>query len=375
MDYVGLKCEICGTKFNKGDDVVVCPDCGTPMHRNCYSKEIGCPNKTKHSDGFVYEGFEKIKKSAQKSHESSEEEKNVDSLSVNENRKVVRVDLQKLSVAVSQKEKTNKPGYCVVCGTQNRPSANFCDNCGARIKEPVINFGNMLSGDEDSDFIDPKNFASSVIGQNSDITANSMYEEDVSAGDVACYVVVNTPYYLKAFKKISNGENKFNFSAAIFSGVWFLYRKLYKLGGLLLSIQALLYAIRFYTMKAYTYDVMVKLLNSIGLSTSQIPSLTLEQYMKLSAEAQNLTSLEQFYMMMPTILLLLQIGVMVFCGFSANKFYYKKCLENIRLVKSEAEENSMSRADISKSLYINGGVNALLAGFFGFFYVMIVLFV
>lgn len=36
MDYRGQHCPICGKEFCDGDDIVVCPECGTPYHRECY---------------------------------------------------------------------------------------------------------------------------------------------------------------------------------------------------------------------------------------------------------------------------------------------------------------------------------------------------
>lgn len=36
MKYTGIPCAACGKKFTAEDDVVVCPECGTPYHRACY---------------------------------------------------------------------------------------------------------------------------------------------------------------------------------------------------------------------------------------------------------------------------------------------------------------------------------------------------
>ena len=42
-NYTG-KCFSCGEVFKDGDDIVVCPECGTPYHRECYLKEGKCIN-------------------------------------------------------------------------------------------------------------------------------------------------------------------------------------------------------------------------------------------------------------------------------------------------------------------------------------------
>ena len=43
-NFTGSKCIICENEFNDNDDIVVCPECGTPYHRECYQKEGKCVN-------------------------------------------------------------------------------------------------------------------------------------------------------------------------------------------------------------------------------------------------------------------------------------------------------------------------------------------
>ena len=49
--YIGTRCMICSEKFTSADDVVVCPECGTPYHRDCYGKEGKCVNSVLHKTG------------------------------------------------------------------------------------------------------------------------------------------------------------------------------------------------------------------------------------------------------------------------------------------------------------------------------------
>lgn len=44
MNFIGEKCVFCGKTFNENDDIVVCPECGSPHHRDCYMKEKHCAN-------------------------------------------------------------------------------------------------------------------------------------------------------------------------------------------------------------------------------------------------------------------------------------------------------------------------------------------
>lgn len=52
--YSYEKCPICEKEFTNSDDIVVCPLCGTPHHRDCYKKNGECGNYDKHSEGFCW---------------------------------------------------------------------------------------------------------------------------------------------------------------------------------------------------------------------------------------------------------------------------------------------------------------------------------
>lgn len=51
MKYKGEKCFYCNEDFNDNDDVVVCPECGTPYHRACYKQIGSCINSQLHESG------------------------------------------------------------------------------------------------------------------------------------------------------------------------------------------------------------------------------------------------------------------------------------------------------------------------------------
>lgn len=51
MNYNGEKCVECGEVFTADDDIVVCPQCGSPHHRDCYKKNNSCANTILHETG------------------------------------------------------------------------------------------------------------------------------------------------------------------------------------------------------------------------------------------------------------------------------------------------------------------------------------
>lgn len=54
MDYINEICPVCRKSFNKDDDIVVCPECGTPHHRECWQQNGACSNAALHNEGFEW---------------------------------------------------------------------------------------------------------------------------------------------------------------------------------------------------------------------------------------------------------------------------------------------------------------------------------
>lgn len=85
IEFIGKHCPVCRAAFNEGDNIVVCPICGTPHHRACYEKENKCGVEKYHSEGFVWNGYlpdeerppEKQEK-AEETAETSSEQNNVE---------------------------------------------------------------------------------------------------------------------------------------------------------------------------------------------------------------------------------------------------------------------------------------------------------
>ena len=52
--YENAFCPVCNREFEEGDDIVYCPECGTPHHRDCYKAVGHCVNKGLHASGYSY---------------------------------------------------------------------------------------------------------------------------------------------------------------------------------------------------------------------------------------------------------------------------------------------------------------------------------
>lgn len=104
MDYRGQHCPICGKEFCDGDDIVVCPECGTPYHRECYKTAGHCVNEEHHGESFEWK--------PETAPHAEEKAPNAGQNANDDGHKVV---------------------FCPVCGRENPAEEPNCLNCGARL--------------------------------------------------------------------------------------------------------------------------------------------------------------------------------------------------------------------------------------------------
>ena len=179
FNYNGCICDVCQQAFTPESDVVVCPECGTPHHRECY-KELGhCVNEEKHGEGFVWN-----------------------------------------TPTAAQKPSVNS---CPKCHTENPADAAFCENCGISLptqqKAPkvppvFVNTHNVANGTFPP--VTPKGLEGEYDG--------------VSYKDMAIYIGQGAPNYIFKFKAMEQNIKHFkpfSWSACFFDGFYFLYRKMW----------------------------------------------------------------------------------------------------------------------------------------------------
>ena len=65
MDIKNYICPVCNNPFNDNDDVVFCPDCGTPHHRECWIKNGKCFNEALHGTENIDKSFKKPEEKAE----------------------------------------------------------------------------------------------------------------------------------------------------------------------------------------------------------------------------------------------------------------------------------------------------------------------
>ena len=305
MDYIGNKCPVCDKYFHADDDIVVCPDCGTPHHRECYDSLGRCYNLERHHIDYDY----------------------------NED---VAENSAKLTVT------------CPSCGKENDSDAFFCKFCAAPLSSqnnqqrqtqgiPFTGpFGQQNGGAASFSFMDP------LAG----VPADTDFGDGVTAGETAKYVKQNTPYYVRVFYNIRQmNRSKFNFGAALFSGGFLLYRKMYKIGAFITAIQASLMILSIYIQIAYN-SLFTQTANELKVSTAGF----LEYFAQLSSE-------QLFILTLPDIVNIVNIAIMIVIGFTFNRLYFNHCRAQIIRIKNDTPDGENPEA----VLQTKGGVNIPLA--------------
>lgn len=329
MDYKDKICPYCEKAFNENDDIVVCPDCGTPMHRDCYFEHGECFNKDKHDEDYDYLKSDEYNESISKEDENYE---------------------------------------CSNCGYINEKGTFFCKKCGNPLlndpKEQINDAykktqGNPMPGFNGTPFNNqemPKNgpflavdFSDPLGG----IDKDAKLTDNITVDEMAKYVKKTTPYYIRVFYNIVNfGKSKFNFGAAIFSGAYFLYRKMYWLGAIFCFIEGAMLLlsqyINYVVMQTPTYVTITAKLEKLVTSSNYTPETAL-QFMN------SLTFEQGFVLFLPTILLFCNLIIMIAVGFTANKLYFKHCVKQINKIKESNNE-----VEINNKLSSKGGVNIAL---------------
>ena len=223
--YNSCVCPVCKKQFKDGDDIVVCPECGTPHHRECYDSIHHCANAD-----LLKEGYDFYK-------ENIESEKSDE-----------------------KKASKNSGGYYI-------PPVSF----GTSINigdDPDPGTGNIPNTDSNED--GNPIFSSVQIPMQPNFTVNSPYENDKdtidgqSIADVAITVRTNTQPFIKKFKKMEKTKNKasWNWCAFIFGPYYYFFRKMYKQGILFFCITlAIDYARSFFITKFSPETV--KILNNM----------------------------------------------------------------------------------------------------------------
>lgn len=187
--YDNQSCDGCGAQFEKDDDIVVCPYCGTPQHRSCWEKKRECVNESRHEEGFQW--------------------------------KPAGAAEDKTSDAQNEEETIT----CPRCGEHMKNDTLFCPRCG----QPSIRPQDANPFGQSVPFTGANIFQGMPFFNPYGGVSPDEKIENVPVPEVAEFVQSNTQYYIPRFKKM--GERKkgklfgWNWGAFFFGYLWFFFRK------------------------------------------------------------------------------------------------------------------------------------------------------
>ena len=320
MNYLNHRCDHCGKKFTEDDDVVVCPVCGTPQHRECYEENNRCIHYEKHSENYEW----------------------------------------------SADEKSNDDGVliCSRCGTENSKDSYFCKHCSYPLKgKESVHYGTVFdntaddsSDDEDNedDEEEFENFVKDNFQNNrsmpfrfnfATVSDKEEIADNATLGDAKKYVQKNTFFYSIIFRNLRMlNRSRFNFAACLFGGGWFIYRKQYRIGIILTLIMGI--CLCGYIMTVPTYLSIYNQIYSSGVSSDE------EFYRVLFSEYSD----SMIYFIAPSLFKVIQYVVMVISGFTANRCYYHHVVRKVR----QAKEQFHTKEEVAEHLQKTGGVDTVI---------------
>ena len=221
--YTGNHCPVCEQAFTDEDDIVVCPDCGTPYHRACWQKVGACMHKSEHATGFEWQ-----------------------------------------PEFGPEAEKAAHEATCPNCGTHNQPGAAQCSHCGCPLPkddgprpDPKDEDAQVPIYARDPSTVHKPDNSRTAPGpridtytddDNGGICRREIGPEDtidgIKAKDWAAYVGRSPMYYLMQFFRMSITKQKVTvcLSAFLFGPAYLLYRKMWK-EGLLTALLSLVLSV------------------------------------------------------------------------------------------------------------------------------------
>ncbi len=189
--YEGQKCPVCGNFFGEQDDIVTCPECGAPHHRNCWKTEGHCHFAELHGTGKAW-------------HEEQQ----------------AQADAQ----AAPKKR-------CSRCGYDNPEFSEFCARCGKELDTPDWQTQSAVPPINERPpvgrYTPPHAGAYTPFGDPYGGVPRTETIDGVPVDTMVKLIGPNSAYYLPRFYRMTHGGSKasWNWSAFFFSYNWLLYRK------------------------------------------------------------------------------------------------------------------------------------------------------
>lgn len=283
MDYINEICPVCAGIFADGDDIVVCPDCGTPHHRACWAMNNHCVNEILHSDGFEWHKKEPLNTEAEPGTDESQ---------------------------------------------QSAEGENTQGNTGAPFIMPEINIEDM-----NEDRFEKLCMSGVAADKNAEL-------DGMRIGDIAVYIQQNARHYINKF--IKHKGISFNWAALLFAPAWFFYRKLYKAGAIFLAISVAV-SLFTYPLANSLVKEQEEIVSLISTDEDGKELSKDEMYKAISENPEYMKRMTS-YLKRGSALLAATVLPHIIAALCANEIYRRKIKKDLELIDSTTNEKSIRQA-------------------------------
>lgn len=285
--YQGQKCPVCGNFFGEQDDIVTCPECGAPHHRNCWKTEGHCHFAALHGTDRQW---------------NEEQQTEVHSTPVKKR--------------------------CPRCGYDNPEFSEFCAHCGLELSvedwHSQYTAPPIYERPPVGQYTPPHNAPFTPFGQPpfSDPYGGVPHNETIDGvpvDTVAKLLGPNSAYYLPRFHRMTHGGSKisWNWSAFLFTYNWLLYRKHILLGGIAFAI--------FSIISFFNQAVLDKLGTALNASSMDA--------MMRAAQTATASTQGQLLWGILSLLSLITLALHVLMGLFGNYLYLRLILRKAKKLK------------------------------------------
>ncbi len=270
-------CAMCHAYLFEEDDVVYCPVCGAPHHRDCYSAIGHCALEETHG---TEQQYDRLREAEEKAEEPVTAEKNAENSTV-----------------------------CPNCGENYSKRELLCPKCG---RPNGVNFGGGVTVLN----IDP-------LGG---VAADTDIGEGVTAEEASKAVLVNTQRYIPRFVGFKAGvKTTWNWLAFLFPAPWLFSRKLYGAGIVVSALQVA------FTLLTYPLLTAVDIPQSTNLNYLEFYESVAESMLKQPTSLLICAAIGTFAFLIMRFVL----------GYLGDKLYYKYIISSVKQIKSSDEDKSV----------------------------------
>jgi len=333
LSYENLPCPGCGEALAAGEDIVTCPDCGAPQHRECWLKDDRCALSERHGESFVWQPPalpepERAGETPLQAH-------------------INRWEEQASCPSAFQPEGQEAQPYffCPNCGRKNQNGSMQCENCGYLFFAPTPNRPAVpgvpqvwISGPGDPMYVKPEQDLGGAL-----------------AGDLALFIQRYARTYLYKFKQMALEGKRlfFNLAACVFRGYWFIFRKMYSLGLIFLLLTLALNALQTFLM---TVTEAGRHYLAVYAQTQQAAQSAAEGVTVGEIFGPLLAAmLDSWYVTLSFTAAHIALGLAA--GFIADRLYYKRAVQAVGALRRLKRDE----ADFQFAVLREGGVSVLHA--------------